>query len=152
MSISLDSTSDAIQNGRAESSTSLIRGFCVETTSPVFRPISSRSYLCFRSPDYFNMNESPNGVNRQYRPFPRAISKRVSALVLSHYAASSRLFLWQAERNHLPIFSRPYPLRCFSPEGDGTKNSMISAIHHPTLLKTGLRQESSHFYKSLHLP
>jgi hypothetical protein len=33
----------------------------------------------------------------------------------------------------------------------GTKNSMIFAINHPTLAKTGLRQESSDFYKSLQM-
>jgi len=33
----------------------------------------------------------------------------------------------------------------------GTKNSMIVAINHPTLVKTGLRQKSSHFYKSLQM-
>ena len=33
----------------------------------------------------------------------------------------------------------------------GTKNSMIIAIHHPTLVKTGLRQESSGFDKSLQM-
>jgi hypothetical protein len=33
----------------------------------------------------------------------------------------------------------------------GTKNSMIFVINHPTLVKTGLRQESSDFYKSLQM-
>jgi hypothetical protein len=33
----------------------------------------------------------------------------------------------------------------------GTKNSMIVAINHPTLVKTGLRQKSSHFDKSLQM-
>jgi hypothetical protein len=33
-----------------------------------------------------------------------------------------------------------------------TKNSMIVAINHPTLVKTRLRQKSSYFDKSLHLP
>ena len=30
----------------------------------------------------------------------------------SRESASSGLLLWQAERNHLPIFFRRYPLRC----------------------------------------
>jgi hypothetical protein len=33
----------------------------------------------------------------------------------------------------------------------GTKNSMIVAINHPTLVKTSLRQKSSHFDKSLQM-
>ena len=39
-------------------------------------------------------------------------SKGVNALIsTSKYEASSRLLLWQAKRNYLPIFLRPYPLR-----------------------------------------
>ena len=32
-------------------------------------------------------------------------------MFLDNYEASSGFLLWQAEWNHLPIFSRPYPLR-----------------------------------------
>jgi hypothetical protein len=46
----------------------------------------------------------------------RRASSGVEAPVLERYEASSRLLLWQAERNYLPVFFRPCPLRGFFSE------------------------------------